>query len=162
MSARDIIAVCQRCIGRHPNDCAGFVKDVADACGVLLTGNANAITNMLSTGRSLSGGAAARQAAIEGNLVIGGVRAPGHGHVVVVVDGPLNRGRYPYAFWGQYSGMKIGGVTYNVGITRGHGNLNYAFRNPVLDSVIYAAFPPVAFLLPKAGPNEGIILQTFT
>lgn len=41
MSARDIIALCQRNIHRFPDDCAAFARFVANQCGVILTGNAN-------------------------------------------------------------------------------------------------------------------------
>ena len=41
MSARDIIALCQRNIHRFPDDCAAFARSVANQCGVILTGNAN-------------------------------------------------------------------------------------------------------------------------
>ena len=50
----------------------------------------------------------------------------------------------------------------NVGFTRGHGTLNYAFHGPALESVVYAAFTPVAALLPNAAPDEGLLLYTFT
>jgi hypothetical protein len=163
MSSRDIIAVCQRHIYRHPNDCAAFVKAVADTCGVLLAGDANAIAGMVKSGcgRSLPNGLSAKVAAANGELVIAGVQAPGHGHVVVIVDGP-NRGKYPYAFWGQYHGLTIDGVSQNIGFTRGHGTLNYAFKSPALDAVVFAAFTPVATLLPELAPNEGYLIHTFS
>lgn len=162
MSARDIIALCQRHIAQYPNDCAGFVRAVAEACGVILLGNANSIVSFLNTGISLQTGVAARQAASAGQLVIAGLSAPGHGHVVVVVDGPLNRGKYPYAFWGQYHGLSVSGKTMNVGFTRGHGTLNYAFSPADRDKVKYSTFKPLETLLPRARSNEGYLLYTFT
>ena len=45
MSARDMIAVCQRNIRKVSNssDCSAFVNAVAQECGVLIVGDANAI-----------------------------------------------------------------------------------------------------------------------
>jgi len=162
MSSRDVIAVCQRRIGLHPNDCAAFVRGVASDCGVILAGDANRIVSLLVTGKRLANGLAARQAAADGALVVAGARATGHGHVVVVVDGPVARGRYPYAFWGQYHGLTVGTITANVGFTRGHGALNYAFGAAQRDAVTYAAFEPIATLLRPAAPGEGYLLHTFT
>jgi hypothetical protein len=168
MASRDIIAVCQRLI-RIPklsNDCAAFVCRVASDCGVPLAGDANMIVGLLNAGLRLPNGQAAKHAAANGDLVIAGVQAPGHGHVVVVVDGPMNQGRnpgkYPYAFWGQYYGFKSGDKEFNIGFTRGHGTLNYAFKGAQLNSVFYATFTPITSLLPRAAPNEGYLIQTFT
>jgi hypothetical protein len=163
MSARDIIALCVRHLPLHPSDCSGFVRAVANDCGVLLTGDANTIVSQLRrSGRGLPDGQTARRFASKGDLVIAGAQAPGHGHVVVVVDGPINMGRYPYAFWGQYRGVTLNGVTYNMGLTRGHGTVNWAFGKDSRDSLVYAAFSPASLLLPRAAPSEGYLLQTFT
>jgi hypothetical protein len=165
MSSRDIIAICQRYIRTYPNDCAAFVRAVANDCGVFLTGDANTIVSYLNSGRTLSSGPGAKAAAAAGDLVIAGVRAPGHGHVVIIVDGPLNTGRnagrYPYAFWGQYHGVRFGKVEMNAGFTRGHGTLNYAFGDLALKSIVYAAFTPLA-TMPRAKQNEGYVLPIFT
>lgn len=161
MSARDIIAICQRQLGQHSNDCSGFVKAVADACGVLLVGNANRIASTLDAGRRLPNGLAAHQAAAQGDLVIAGVHGDGHGHVVVVVDGPVGLGKYPYAFWGRIHEFAAGGVKINAGFTRGHGTLNFAFSSAQLPLIAYAAFTPVESLFPPLGPNEGRLLPAF-
>ena len=162
MSARDIIAICQRHIALHPNDCAAFVRAVANDCGVLLSGNANFISNTLPAGVRVQDGLSAARAAASGELVIAGLDAPGHGHVAVVVDGPLNRGKYPYAFWGQYHGVRIGGQELNVGFTRGHGTLNWAFKPGDLNRVRYASFRPLETIMPRAKTNEGFLVHTFT
>jgi hypothetical protein len=107
-------------------------------------------------------GPAAARAAGNGDLVLGGAKAPGNGHVVVIVAGPLNRGKYPYAFWGQYHAIALAGMSTNVGFTRGHGTVNWAFKPPTLDSLTYAAFSPLELLMPRAGPNEGLVVHTFT
>jgi hypothetical protein len=160
MSSRDIIALCQSNFSFFPNNCSGFVSVVAEKCGVLLAGDANSICNSIKSAadRLLNGIDAARRAAA-GDLVIGGYPAAGHGHVVVVVDGPLTHGKYPYAFWGQYRGLTAFGKTINVGFTRGHGGINYAFGKDVRDKLIYAAFKPIEILLPKASENEGRIIN---
>jgi hypothetical protein len=53
MSSRDIIAVCQRNIALFSNDCSGFVRAVANACGVFIVGDANAIAESLDFGKRL-------------------------------------------------------------------------------------------------------------
>lgn len=162
MSCRDIVAICQRRLPQHPNDCSGFVRAVAGDCGVIVLGDANAIVEQLkvSAGR-LADGPAASTAAQKGQLVIAGAAAPGHGHVVVVIGGPMNKGRYPYAFWGQYRGMRLNDTTINIGFTRGHGTLNWAFGAPIRDSLVYAAFQPLSTMMPKALPNEGHLIHIF-
>ena len=162
MRPRDLIAICQSEIVNYPQDCAGFVRAVAAACGVYMFGNANTIVALLATGRPLADGVAAGRAAAAGQLVLGGKQGNGHGHVVVVVDGPLNRGRYPYAFWGQYHGLTIAGLTANVGFTRGHGTVNYAFDAKARDEVRYAAFQPIDSVVPAAPEGKGVVLPVFT
>jgi hypothetical protein len=163
MSARDIIALCQRNIRRFPDDCAAFVRSVANQCGVILTGNANDICAQIRSApqRAWSGSDAAARAA-EGYLVIAGLAAPGHGHVVIVVEGPVAEGCYPYAFWGQYQGLTVLGKTVNVGFTRGHGKLTYAFQRADCAKVSFAIYKPLELLLPRAGPSEGLLIHTFS
>lgn len=162
MSARDVIASCQRNVEKYPNDCSGFVKAVARECGVVLFGDANAIVDYLTVVGTVDR-MNARTAAAMGKLVIGGVKAPGHGHVVVVVHGPVDQKhkKYPYCFWGKYHDITLFGRRVNVGFTRGHGTLNYAFDENARDQVVYAPFPVSRLLLPKARPNEGDLLNTF-
>ena len=156
---KDIIAICRDLISKYPNDCAGFVRAVAAKCGVLLFGNANEIVGFLSrSGRYLSNGLVAREAAKMGELVIGGLGAAGHGHVVVVVRDPVGPNVYPYAFWGQYHGMRFLGGEHNVGFTRGHGHLNFAFKRSVLDKVVCRSYQPSFLLTPQASPNQGFLI----
>ena len=78
MSARDIIAACQRHLPAHANDCAGFVRAVAQECGVLLVGDANSLVGLIRmSGRRLADGRAAAEAAANGELVVTGAAAPG-------------------------------------------------------------------------------------
>jgi hypothetical protein len=166
MSARAIIASCQRKFPDFANDCSGFVKAVAHDCGVILVGNANDIVDELKTSWTISSawnlipdGVAAKEYAKNGYLVIAGAQAAGHGHVVVVVDGPLAQAKYPYAFWGRYRGLTTPlGETINVGFSRGHGTLNYSFGANALSDLTYAGIKPSALLLPRPSGSEGILI----
>ena len=66
--------------------------------------------------------------------MIGGLRGDrqahpsAHGHVVVVVPGPLNRGRYPTAWWGSLAGRPDKDKT-----------INWAWSEADRDKVVYAA-----------------------
>jgi hypothetical protein len=161
-NAYNIIAACQRDLPAHSNNCSGLVRAVAKECNVLLVGDANSITDQLSRAkRVLSDGQEAARAAADGYLVIGGVKSSCHGHVVIVVAGPLNRDKYPYCFWGQYHGITLLGETMNVGFTRGHGTLNWAFGSKTRDKVVYGAYPVSLLMMPQAAENEGQLIYTF-
>ena len=54
----------------------------------------------------------------------------GHGHVVVVVSGPLAHKVYPTAYWGR-----LGGVG------RKDTTVNYAWKSADLPNVVFAARP---------------------
>ena len=81
--------------------------------GVQIDGIANDIVDVLRSGgpwRLLADGVAAASSAASGKFVLGGLRGDeqaehsNHGHVVVVVDGPLAHARYPTAYWGSLGG----------------------------------------------------------
>jgi hypothetical protein len=106
-------AACEACFDTNQHDCSGFAKAVASEVGVTLSGQANDIVGALRSGgtwRALPDGVAAAASAAAGKLVIGGLRGDeqfahsNHGHVVVVVEGPLAHGRYPSAYWGRLGG----------------------------------------------------------
>lgn len=107
-NAKKIIDICEDEWPANKGDCSGFVKDVAAKFGVNITGQANDIVDQIRSAgwTTLDGGKAAKNAADEGKFVIGGLRgdeqeAPSvHGHVVVVVSGPLAKDLYPTAYWG--------------------------------------------------------------
>jgi hypothetical protein len=101
---------CESCFEAEKSDCSGFVRAVGDKLGVAIAGNADAIVGTLRGGgswRRLADGVAAAASAGAGKLVVAGL--PGgeqsspanHGHVVVVVAGPLAHGLYPSAYWGR-------------------------------------------------------------
>jgi hypothetical protein len=158
MSARDIIAICEATFPRFFNDCAGFVRSVAEQCGVLVLGNANQIVENGLSGRanflSCSESEAIRQAQA-GNFVIGGLAGSAHGHVVVVVDGPNHNG-HAYAYWGRYHGVKVQGFAeLNVGaISLGHGSVTQAFKLSVLPKVKFGWTKPSAFFMRQNQPKD--------
>ena len=130
-------AACEASFDAHEHDCSGFARAVADACKVPLTGMADDIVTTLRAGGSwvkLADGKAALQSAQAGKLVIAGMKGAEqtvpdpHGHVVVVVNGPLARGAYPTAYWGSLGGEAGRGVT-----------LNFAWIKEDRDRIFYAA-----------------------
>lgn len=114
--ANPIVAACEAEWEAHKADCSGFLKAVAHRLGIELTGQANDIIATLRTSwpRAMDGASAAALAA-GGQLVVGGLEAAGHGHVVVVVPGPLEHGKYPHAYWGRLNavGAKDTGVNFS-------------------------------------------------
>jgi hypothetical protein len=106
---------CEACFEAHANDCSGFARAVGGQLGVPLHGLANDIVNTIRGGNGwtpLRNGAAAAESAAAGKLVIGGLKGSeqihpdAHGHVVVVVTGPLDptHNAYPKAYWGRLGG----------------------------------------------------------
>ena len=106
---------CEACFEAHASDCSGFARAVSDHLGVQLHGLANDIVDTLRGGNGwtpLRNGAAAADSAAAGKLVIGGLKGSEqthrdpHGHVVVVVTGPLDptHDAYPKAYWGKLGG----------------------------------------------------------
>ena len=133
-NAKKIIDVCEDEWPANKSDCSGFVKDVASALGVSLSGQANDIVDQV-TGpgwTKLTGGKAAKQAADEGKFVISGLKGSdqqtpsAHGHVVVVVSGPLAKDQYPTAYWGTLGGTGERAKT-----------INWAWKAVDRDNVIY-------------------------
>ena len=127
---------CEACFEAHASDCSGFARAVSDHLGVQLHGLANDIVDTIRGGngwRPLRDGRAAAKSAAAGKLVIGGLKGSEqanpdqHGHVVVVVDGPLARDTYPSAYWGRLGG---GGAE--------DKTVNWAWRAQDRDRVSYA------------------------
>jgi hypothetical protein len=128
---------CEACFAAHANDCSGFARAVANQLGVALNGLANAIVDTLGNDPGwmpLEDGVAASESAAVGKLVLGGLKGSEqanpdeHGHVVVVVAGPLAHGEYPSAYWGRLGG---GG--------KENATINFAWRAEDRDNVSYAA-----------------------
>jgi hypothetical protein len=117
MDPRHIIDVCEANWDAHRSDCSGFVKAVAAALAVQTftdVDNADAIVDKLRAAASWTplrsgDGTEAKAMADAGQFVIGGLKGSDqlnpdqHGHVVVVVTGPLDssHGEYPTAYWGK-------------------------------------------------------------
>jgi hypothetical protein len=128
---------CEACFAAHQNDCSGFARAVAAQLGLPLQGLANAIVELIESDggwEPLADGVAAAEAAESGKFVIGGLRGSDqanpnpHGHVVVVVGGPLARNAYPSAYWGRLGGGGHRDTT-----------VNFAWNSTDRDNVSYAA-----------------------
>ena len=136
MSDAVVRAACEKLWAAHKSDCSGFVKAVGEAVGVAIEGQANDIADALLEDDHwtvLPDGKAAAEAAGRGEFVVAALRGDkqklknANGHVVVVVAGAPNRGRYPFAYWGQ-----LGGVG------RKNETINWAWSVDDRDKVIYA------------------------
>ena len=111
--ADQVKEACEACFDAHAGDCSGFARAVAGQVGVPLQGLADQIIDTIRGAngwRPLRDGIAAAQSATAGKLVIGGLKGSEqanpdpHGHVVVVVTGPLAHNAYPSAYWGRLGG----------------------------------------------------------
>jgi hypothetical protein len=135
-TAQDIIDACEAEWDAHQSDCSGFAKAVAVRLGVALTGMANDIVGEIQQApwTPVADGPTAATEAMQGRLVIAGLKGADqqvpdpHGHVVVVVQGPLAHGLYPTAYWGQ-----LGGVG------KKDTGLNWAWREGDRDNIVYGA-----------------------
>jgi hypothetical protein len=128
---------CEACFNANADDCSGFVRAVATQLGVDLEGQADQIVDTIRYANGwtrLPDGIAAAQNAAAGELVIAGLKGSEqakpdlHGHVVVVVAGPLADGQYPSAYWGR---LGSGG--------RKDRTINWAWKAEDRDRVSYAA-----------------------
>ncbi len=136
-SANQIIDRCEAVWDANKSDCNAFAKAVASGFSVALNGQANDIVDQINSEAGwsrLTDGAAAKVAADQGKLVIGGLKGgdmtppAAHGHVVVVISGALASGKYPTAYWGQLNG-----------VGRKNTTINYAWKAVDRDKVNYAA-----------------------
>jgi uncharacterized Zn-binding protein involved in type VI secretion len=141
----DILAVCQANYPQYTGDCSGFVRACAAALSVPLQGLANQIVQTIQSGNGwqiVDGPTAAQQSGM-GNFAIGGLMGSqqaspdAHGHVVVVVSGPLNRGAYPSAVWGALHGHASGSTSGANGIVN---TTNYAWTLADLPKVTWAVY----------------------
>jgi len=124
-----IINACEAEFDAHSHDCSGFVKAVAEDLGITLSGMADDIVNEIQQApwTKLTDGIDAKNKADQGMFVIGGLQDTPHGHVVVVVTGPLARGLYPTAYWGRLGGTGMKNTT-----------INWAWNKADRDRVTYA------------------------
>jgi hypothetical protein len=134
--AAAIVAACEAKWPAGQSDCSLFVREVAAAVGVTITGNADEIVDSIQEAdwTPLIDGVAAAEAAAAGQLAIAGLKGADqqqpspHGHVVVVVPGPLAHGKYPSAYWGRLGGIGEKNKT-----------INWAWRAADRDRVVYAS-----------------------
>lgn len=103
MAQNKVVQACEKHWEAHKSDCSGFAKAVAQELGISLTGSANDIVDQTQRPpwTVLKSGVEAKYKADEGMLVVGGLKAVGNGHVVIVVPGPLLHNKYPTAYWGR-------------------------------------------------------------
>ena len=123
-----VIAACEKYWDKYKGDCSGFVKAVAGDLGISLTGMANDIVGQIQSAPWVvlpSGVEAATKASL--GFVVGGLVDNPHGHVVVVVKGPLAHGKYPSAYWGMLNG-----------VGKKNSTANWAWDAKHRDKVIYA------------------------
>jgi hypothetical protein len=141
--AAQIIQVCKDQWPAEKSNCSRFVGAVAKQLGVTLSGDADEIyTEIQGDGWTpIPDGIAAKAAADSGLFVIaaltGGQEVPAqeHGHVCVVVSGPLDTAheKYPTGYWGRLGGVGAEMET-----------LNYAWNADSRDLVEYASIVPPA------------------
>ncbi|MGB8261615.1 MAG: hypothetical protein WCE75_14735 [Terracidiphilus sp.] len=129
-----IIDTCEAEFAAHIADCSGFAKAVGADLGVVLTGMANDIVDQIQAGswRVLANGVEAMQEACAGRFVLGALKDEPHGHVVVVVNGPLDPSHqmYPTAYWGSIRGAAFAGR---------YKTVNWAWTVADRDRVTYAS-----------------------
>lgn len=130
---------------KNRNNCSGFVKSVAQKLGVSLPAvNADGIVDAISKSwLKIGTGAEAANKAATGFFVLAGLKSMDHsrkasqGHVVVVIGGPLYRGKYPKCWGGstgaaQSNGNKSVGEVWNT-VDRDRVAY-YMYRQPVCNA----------------------------
>jgi hypothetical protein len=151
-TAQDIIDACEAEWDAHQSDCSGFARAVAARLGVTLSGMANDIVGEIRQApwSPVADGLTAAAQAAQGRFVVAGLNGadqqvpdPAHGHVVVVVQGPLAHGLYPTAYWGQLGGVGKKDTT-----------LNWAWTAGDRDNVVYGVIDPPPE--PDAGQGQNV------
>ena len=125
-----IIASCEAEWDAWKADCSGFVKAVAKQIGIQLTGQANQIIDYLDSAANWENletdASLATARACQGYLVVGGLKALPHGHVVVIVESASQK--FPLAYWGRL-GM----------VGRKNTSINWSWNRTDLPKVRYFA-----------------------
>jgi cell wall-associated NlpC family hydrolase len=146
--AQQVIDTCKNDWGAHSDDCSGFVKAVCADLGVDMSpgladdiveffrdpaNNWEQITDVIDAGGNVTTRKeeVAKERADAGELVLCGLTSAelgeAHGHVAVIVSGPLvhsnlNDNDYPVAYWGKLGG--VGGQDQCLSFSFGPGSLN--------------------------------------
>jgi hypothetical protein len=137
--AQTIIDYCEQEYPATKDDCNKFVKAVSADLGVTLFQPGDDADQIVQRMRDanwmrLSDGVAAKTKADSGAYVIAGLKGADHnpphdhGHVAVVVSGPLASGKYPTGYWGSLGGTPGRDQT-----------LNFAWNAADRDNVEYYA-----------------------
>lgn len=129
---QDIKALCETHWPQWKHDCSGFLKAVAADLGITLSGDANAIVDAMGWAPWTQLGADADKAvayAGMGYLVVAGLKAGHHGHVVIIMPGQSKP--YPLAYWGRFGGTG-----------RKNSPINYSWTHADLANVRYFAIRP--------------------
>jgi hypothetical protein len=108
-NAQDIINECEGKFEANKSDCSAFVKSVASAFSLSLSGQADDIIQQISNSdwTILDDGIDAKKKADLGWFVIAGlignenVPPQKNGHVAVIVAGQLAQNKYPTGYWGK-------------------------------------------------------------
>src|ERR1700690_483070 len=121
ISADSVGSALAEAYAANANDCSGFVRDVAERLGLNLEGNADALVDPFRRDwRTLDTLPQVVHEVGSGRLVVAGLRSDEHkpkrqhGHVVVIVAGPLYYGKYPRC-WGGGIGSAQSKETKSVG-----------------------------------------------
>lgn len=111
LAGHKVIKACEACYDDNDDNCSGFVRAVLKTMGcnhaLQAIGGSRLANDIVDAFDKPpwklipTGGDAAKIAALENVVVIGGLKDTPNGHVVVVVPGALNRGKYPTAYWGS-------------------------------------------------------------
>ncbi len=130
IKSQKIIDLCEEYWAANKSNCSGFVKSVATSLDISLSGQANSIIKTI--GRSpwtvLKSGVEANTQAGKGMFVVAGLEDSPNGHVVIVVSGTLEHGKYPTAYWGSLGG-----------IGKKNKTINWSWNKSDRDKVVYAA-----------------------
>lgn len=129
---KDIKTLCETEWDQWKHDCSGFLKAVAGDLGVTLSGDANAIIDTMSQGAWIQVGSDSDKAvnyAGMGYLVVAGLKATHHGHVVIIMPGQSKP--YPLGYWGRFGGTG-----------RKNTAINFSWKHADLANVQYFAIRP--------------------
>jgi hypothetical protein len=137
VTPQQIIDECNKQFEPFKNNCSGFVKAVAARFKIILTGQADHIVDQIQQAgwTKLKDGVEAKAKVDDGWFVIGGLKSKDHqpprtnGHVVIVVQGPLDdtHKKYPTGYWGSSGGASGKNIT-----------VNFAWNKDDRDQVMYA------------------------
>jgi hypothetical protein len=124
----NVMAACEAEWPSWPSDCSGFARAVAHHFNLHLPGNANDIIDRLETSpewQKLGHKPMLAIAHAAGRrLVLGGLKASRHGHLVVIVPSP--GARYPMAYWGRFGS-----------VGRRNTSINWSWNSRDLPNVSY-------------------------